>query len=132
MKMERCLKLCKGIFLALAWIIAQSLSAQTITVSGNVSDVSGEPLIGVTIQVANSSVGTVTNFNGNYTLSGVSPNAVLEVSYVGMTTQRINVNGRTNIDIVMSEDTEILSEVVVTGFGLSQRKESLTSAISVI
>jgi protocatechuate 3,4-dioxygenase beta subunit len=76
MKMERCLKLCKGIFLALAWIIAQSLSAQTITVSGNVSDVSGEPLIGVTIQVANSSVGTVTNFNGNYTLSGVSPNAV--------------------------------------------------------
>jgi hypothetical protein len=56
--MERCLKLCKGIFLALAWIIAQSLSAQTITVSGNVSDVSGEPLIGVTIQVANSSVGT--------------------------------------------------------------------------
>ena len=51
MKMERCLKLCKGIFLALAWIIAQSLSAQTITVSGNVSDVSGEPLIGVTIQV---------------------------------------------------------------------------------
>src|SRR5690554_1209448 len=132
MKMERCLKLCKGIFLALAWIIAQSLSAQTITVSGNVSDVSGEPLIGVTIQVANSSVGTVTNFNGNYTLSGVSPNAVLEVSYVGMTTQRINVNGRTNIDIVMSEDTEILSEVVVTGFGLSQRKKSFTSAISVI
>ena len=49
MKMERCLKLCKGIFLALAWIIAQSLSAQTITVSGNVSDVSGEPLFGVTI-----------------------------------------------------------------------------------
>lgn len=132
MKMKKCFKFCKGLFLVFAWIITQSLSAQTITVSGNVSDVSGEPLIGVTIQVVNTSVGTVTNFNGNYTLGGVSPNAVLEVSYVGMTSQRINVNGRTNIDIVLSEDTEILSEVVVTGFGLSQKKESLTSAISVI
>ena len=132
MKKKKCFNFCKGILSALLWILSLCISAQNLTVSGSVTDVSGEPLIGVTIQVVNTSIGTVTDIDGDFTLQNVSPDAVLEVSYVGMTTQQINVNGRSSIDVILAEDSEILSEVVVTGFGLSQRKESLTSAISVI
>ena len=132
MKKKRSFKLCKGLLFAFMWISALGVSSQNVNLRGYVTDISGEPLIGVTIQVLNTSLGTITDTEGRYTLQNVSPNAVIEVSYVGMTTQRINVSGRTVIDVVLSEDTELLSEVVVTGFGLSQRKESLTSAISVI
>ena len=132
MKKKRSFKLCKGLLFAFMWILALGVSSQNLTLRGNVSDISGEPLIGVTIQVLNTSVGTITDADGNFSLLNVSPDAIIEVSYVGMTTQRINVNGRTTIDVVLTEDTELLGEVVVTGFGLSQRKESLTSAISVI
>ncbi|MGI6074588.1 MAG: SusC/RagA family TonB-linked outer membrane protein [Fermentimonas sp.] len=116
----------------LLWIFAFSVSAQNVNVSGYVSDVSGDPLVGVTIQVVGTSVGTVTDIDGKYTLQNVATDAVLEVSYVGMTSQNVEVKGRKTIDIVLTEDSEVLSEVVVTGFGLSQKKESLTSAISVI
>ena len=132
MKKKRSFKLCKGLLFAFMWILALGVSSQNLTLRGNVSDISGEPLIGVTIQVLNTSVGTITDADGNFSLLNVSPDAIIEVSYVGMTSQRINVNGRTTIDVVLTEDTELLGEVVVTGFGLSQRKESLTSAISVV
>ena len=132
MKKKKLINLCRGLLPAFLWLLALSISAQNITVSGIVSDVSGEPLIGVTIQILNTTIGTVTDADGNYSLPNVSSDAVLEVSYVGMTTQQINVNGRSTINVTLSEDSEVLSEVVVTGFGLTQRKESLTSAISVI
>lgn len=132
MKKKKLINLCRGLLPAFLWLLALSISAQNITVSGIVSDISGEPLIGVTIQILNTTIGTVTDADGNYSLPNVSYDAVLEVSYVGMTTQQINVNGRSTINVTLSEDSEVLSEVVVTGFGLTQRKESLTSAISVI
>ncbi|HAF60776.1 MAG TPA: SusC/RagA family protein [Anaerolineaceae bacterium] len=132
MKKKNSFDLLKGLITTVLWVFSLGIFAQTVTVTGTVSDMNGEPLIGVTIQIRGTSVGTVTDYEGKYSLPNVSPNATLEFSYVGMKTQNVSVNGRTVIDVTLLEDTEMLSEVVVTGFGLSQRKESLTSAISVI
>src|SRR5690554_2974332 len=84
--------------------------AQNITVTGLVTDTQGESLIGVTIQVQGTTQGTVTDFDGKYTLTGVPSDARLEVSYVGMQGQVINVNGRSVIDITLLDDTELLKE----------------------
>lgn len=99
------------------------------TVRGSVKDTKGEPLIGVTVRVKGTTVGTITDMNGVFMLSNVPRDAMLEISYVGMKTQDIPVNGRTVIDIVMEEETEMLEEVVVIGFG-TQKKVNLTGAVS--
>ena len=132
MKKKNSFDLWKGLIAITLWVFSLGMFAQNVTVTGTVTDVTGEPLIGVTIQVEGTSVGTVTDYDGKYSLPNISPNGTLEVSYVGMKTQKVAIGGRTLINISLSEDSEMLSEVVVTGFGMSQRKESLTSAISVI
>ena len=119
----------KGILLAFMWIISLAMFAQQITVKGTVKDTKGEPLIGVTVRVEGTSTGTITDMDGFFTLSNVSADATLEFSYVGMKTQRIPVNGRTSIDVVMEEEAEMLEEVVVVGFG-TQKKVNLTGAVS--
>ena len=103
--------------------------AQNATVSGIVEDTAGIPLIGVTVQVEGESIGTVTDLDGNFTLLNVPTNATLLVTYVGMQSQTIQLNGRTNLSIILMEDTEMLDEVVVVGFG-QQRKESVVGAIA--
>ncbi|MDR0422384.1 MAG: TonB-dependent receptor [Proteiniphilum sp.] len=132
MKKKDSFNLKRSILSVFFGILCFGVAAQHINVSGIVSDTYGEPLVGVTLQVRGLPVGTVTDIDGNFTLSDISADAVLEVSYVGMTTQVVSVNGRRVVNITLQEDSELLSEVVVTGFGLAQRKESLTSAISVI
>lgn len=108
-----------------------SLYAQNITVSGTVTDnVLNEPLVGVTVVVQGTSNGTVTDIEGNYTLTNVPPNGKLVFSYVGMQTQVISVNNRTTINVTMREDTELLEEVVVTGYGGTQLRSKLTSSIA--
>ncbi len=106
-----------------------SMYAQNITVNGVVEDAAGIPLIGVTVQVEGESIGTVTDLDGNFTLLNVPTNATLLVTYVGMQSQTIQLNGRTNLSIILMEDTEMLDEVVVVGFG-QQRKESVVGAIA--
>jgi hypothetical protein len=103
---------------------------RTIDVRGKITDERNEPLIGVAVQVKGTTTGTVTDVDGNFLLQDIDPNATLVISYVGMKEQTVNLNGRTNLDIVMQEDTEVLQEIVITGFGLSQKKETLTGAIS--
>lgn len=104
--------------------------AQNITVTGFVTDTKNEPLIGVTLRVVGESEkGTITDFDGKYILPNIPPNAKIEVSYVGMESQVIDVNGRSTIDIALHEDTELLEEVVVIGYGI-QKKASVTAAIS--
>ncbi len=103
--------------------------AQNITVNGVVEDAAGIPLIGVTVQVEGESIGTVTDLDGNFTLLNVPTNATLLVTYVGMQSQTIQLNGKTNLSIILMEDTEMLDEVVVVGFG-QQRKESVVGAIA--
>jgi TonB-linked SusC/RagA family outer membrane protein len=104
--------------------------AQNITVTGFVMDAKNEPLIGVTLKVVGESEkGTITDFDGKYILPNIPPNAKIEVSYVGMENQIIDVRGRTSIDITLNEDAELLEEVVVVAYG-TQKKVSITGAVS--
>lgn len=131
MKRKKSFKL-RSFFTLLVSVLAFSLSAQNITVTGTVTDNSGETIIGATvIEQGRTGHGTVTDVDGNYSLSDISPTGSLEFSYVGMKTKVIEVNGRTKIDLVMSDDTEVLDEVVVVGFG-TQKKVNLTGAVSTL
>lgn len=121
----------KGIMFLSLWTFSMCIYAQSITVNGIVKDVNGEPLIGVTIQVRGTTLGTVTDFDGRFTLHNVPSDATLEVTYVGMQGQTIPVNGKTSLEIVMHEDTEILEEVVVVGYG-SMKRSSITGSSSSI
>lgn len=109
-------------------LLPLNAGAQEISVSGNVSDPSGDPLIGVSVTLIDSKTGAVTDINGDYTILSPS-NGKLRFSYVGYKPIEEPVNGRTKIDVVMSEDAEVLNEVVVIGYGTMDKKE-LTSAIS--
>lgn len=93
----------KGMFFLFMWSFSLSLLAQNITVRGTVTDTSGESLIGVTVQAKGTSVGTVTDIDGTFILSNVPANATLEISYVGMVSQSVAVNGRTTLNIVLQD-----------------------------
>ncbi|MDR3219927.1 MAG: TonB-dependent receptor [Dysgonamonadaceae bacterium] len=108
-------------------IIPLWLSAQNIAVTGSIKD-KNEALIGVSVSEKGTSNGISTGIDGNYTLS-VPGNATLEFSYLGYKTQSVPVNGRTRIDVVMEEDTQLLSEVVVIGYG-TQRREAITGSVA--
>ena len=130
MRKKTLFKMKKRLFiLTLIWAVSLGIFAQNITVSGVVSDVNKEPLIGVTIRVLNSTSGTISDYEGNYTISNVDPNATLEFSYVGMVPQTIALEGRTSLNVTLSEDMEILEEFVVVGYG-TQSKRRVTTAIS--
>ena len=126
---EVILNLAKGMMLLLMWTFSVCLFAQAVTVKGTVTDAKGEPLIGVSVKIQETGAGTVTDAEGDFILPNVSPNAVLEVSYVGMLSQTIALNGKTTVNIVLQEDTEALEEVVVVGYG-SMKKSDLTGALS--
>lgn len=101
-----------------------------IKIAGTVRDSMGEPLVGVSIKVKGTSVGTVTNMSGNYVIDA-STDAILVFTYVGFKTIEVPVQGRTAINIVMQRDDAAISEVVVVGFG-TQKKESLVGAQSTV
>lgn len=106
------------------------LSAQQVTVSGTVmEEATGEPAIGVTVLVKGTSSGTVTDMDGNYSLSNVPGDATLVFSYIGMMTLEEPVNGRSTINVTLSEDVQALEEVVVIGYGTA-RKIDLTGSIA--
>ena len=105
--------------------------SQTSTVSGIVSDESGTPLPGASVVVAGTSNGTQTDFDGNYTISDVPPNATLTISYIGYVKQEIAVNGQTTINATLAEDLQALDEVVVVGYGTQSRAE-VTGAITTV
>lgn len=107
---------------------AQIMSGQQIDINGTVTDSTGEPLIGVSVTVPGTAMGAATDFDGKYSLQA-DAKAKLRFSYVGYETHEEAVNGRNVIDVVMKEDSEVLSEVVVIGYGTMDKKE-LTSAIS--
>ena len=123
------LNLTKGILITILWSLSLGLFAQNKTINGKVTDNLGESLIGVTVQIPGTNIGTVTDINGNFMLTNVPENAKLEISYVGMRTQIVEVDGRTTINITLLEDTEILDEVVVVAYG-TQKARSVTGAMS--
>ena len=91
----------------------------------------GEGVIGATILVEGTGVGTVTDFDGSYSISVPNKDASLNFSYTGLKSQTIAVDGRTEINLVMSADAAILEEVVVIGYG-SQKRSNITGAVSVV
>jgi len=117
--------------LAVLLFFGLAVSAQTLKVSGTVTDPKGEPLIGVTVKALNggkTSAGAVTDIDGKYSLS-VPSSSSLEFSYIGYESATQAVNGRTTINVTMREKSDELNEVVVIGYGTMDKKE-LTSAIS--
>lgn len=102
--------------------------AQTITISGTVTDNKNEPIVGATVGIKNTTVGTVTDFDGKYTINAPQ-NATLVFRILGFTPKEENVNGRSSIKIVLEVDTKDLDEVVIVGYG-TQRKVTLTGAVA--
>lgn len=100
---------------------------QTKSVRGTVVDAKGEPIIGANVVVSGTTKGTITDYDGHFTLE-VEPGAVLEVSYIGYVTKNVPVKNQTDIRIVVQEDSQNLDEVVVVGYG-SQKKVNLTGAV---
>ena len=98
------------------------------TVNGTVKDATGEPMIGVTVS-AGGNVGAVTDLDGNFTISNVSPSAALTISYVGYKTQTVKVGSQKNLNIVLEEDNTTLEDVVVIGYGTMKRRD-LTGAVA--
>lgn len=111
----------------------ESLALQEIkfTLSGQVVDQDGEPLIGVNVVVKGTNQGTATDLDGRFVLEDIDENAVLVVSYIGYQTQEISAAGRSTITITLLSDSQLLDEVVVIGYG-TQRRRDLTGAVSSI
>ena len=103
--------------------------AQGKTVSGTVVDKTGETVIGASVVVKGTTNGTITDFDGKFTLSNVPNDGTIEISFVGYKTQTISVAGKTNLQVVLEEDTEVLDEVVVVGYGV-QKKSDVTGAMA--
>ena len=102
---------------------------QSVTVKGVVTDKTGMPIIGANVIEKGTTNGIITDFDGNYTLDVANGNAVLVFSYIGYKSQEIVVGNQKTIDVVLAEDTEMMDEVVVIGYG-TQKKGDVTSAVS--
>ncbi|MBO8440672.1 MAG: TonB-dependent receptor [bacterium] len=107
-----------------------AVSAQDVSVSGVVKDQTGEPAIGATIQVKGTTHGTITDYDGNFTLD-VPSDAVLVVSYMGFKTQEITVGSQRSFNITLVEDAELLDDVVVIGYGVV-KKDDATGSVTAI
>ena len=105
------------------------LAQNTIQVKGTVTDVSGELLIGVAVAAKGTTIGTTTDPNGKYSLSGLSGTGTLVFSFIGMKTMEIPIRGKSIINVKMEADSKGLDEVVVVAYGV-QKKATLTGAIS--
>lgn len=116
-------------FIALFSVLAIGASAQNKTVSGTVIDGTGEPVIGASVLVKGTSNGVITDIDGNFTLQNVPSNGTIQVSFVGYKTQDIPVAGKSTVNVKLVEDTEMLDEVVVVGYGV-QKKSDVTGALA--
>jgi len=104
--------------------------AQNVTINGNVKDATGEPVIGASIVEKGTVNGTITDFDGNFTLS-MPRDGVLSVSYIGYKTQEVTYQNQSNLIIILQEDSEMLDEVVVIGYG-TVKKDDATGSVTAI
>lgn len=111
-------------------LLPMCMFAQQITVHGVVKDQTGETVIGASVMEKGTTNGTITGIDGDFSLN-MSPNGTLVVSFVGYKTQEVQVKGQKQLQVVLSEDAEMLDEVVVIGYG-TMKKSDLTGAVSSI
>jgi len=131
--------ICKAVCLLLALVLQWNfntygftnghISVKDISISGTVTDIKGEPLPGVSIQLKGEKKGTTSNDKGEYILGNVPENAVLVFSFLGFKTREVPVNRRKKIDVVLQDDTRALDEVVVVGYGVV-KKSHLTGSVT--
>ena len=117
------------LMLTISLLLLSTLAFAQKTVTGTVVDATGEPIIGASVIVKGTTNGTVTDFDGNFTVQNVPENGSVVVSYVGFRTQTIAVAGKSKIDLTLEEDKQLLDEVVVVGYGV-QRKSDVTGALT--
>ncbi|MFI1743291.1 SusC/RagA family TonB-linked outer membrane protein [Thalassobellus sediminis] len=121
----------KYYFFLLGMLLCLPIYAQNASdINGTVSDESGMPLPGVSVIIKNTTTGTATDFDGNYTLKA-SSDAILVFSYLGYTSQEVSVNGKSTINITLVEEAGLLDEVVVVGYG-SVKRTDLTGSVTSI
>lgn len=101
---------------------------QAATVKGQVVDANGEPIIGANVMVKGTTNGVITDIDGNFVLNNVSKD-ILQISFIGYKTQEIQLKGKNSIKVVLQEDSEILDEVVVVGYGV-QKKQTLSGSVT--
>lgn len=120
----------EGIHIILTTEAIKDLHAQqqAKTVTGTVTDVSGEPIIGANIRIKGTTTGTITDIDGNFSIEA-EPQSVIEVSYIGYLTQETVINNQKSIRFLLKEDTKTLDEVVVIGYGV-QKKADLTGSVA--
>ncbi len=116
-------------FVALLSVLAVGAFAQSKTVSGTVLDKTGESVIGASVVVKGTTNGTITDFDGKFTLTNVPESGTIEISFVGYKTVNVAVKGQSTIKVILEEDTETLEEVVVVGYGV-QKKSDVTGALT--
>ncbi len=117
--------------LLIALLCLMTATAQTLaqSITGTVNDQFGEPILGASVLVKGTTNGCVTDLDGNFSLSGVQNGQTLSISFIGYVTQEVTVDGRAHYEVTLNENSELLEDVVVVGYGV-QKKSNLTGAIS--
>ena len=114
----------------LSALLLLGMAAEARVVTGVVKDQTGETIISATIMVQGTTIGTVTDFDGNYSIEVPDGATTLVFSYVGMKTQELAITGDV-MNVVLSDEAEALEEVVVTGYGTTKKRDVVTSVASV-
>jgi TonB-linked SusC/RagA family outer membrane protein len=111
--------------------IFSTAQAQQITISGTVTSTTGEPLIGVSVLLKGTSIGAQTDVKGSYSLKAVNTKGTLVFTYIGFNTREENIDGRNKINVQLTDNSKSLNEVVVLGYGTSNKKDVTGSVVSV-
>ena len=122
-----------GLILFICWVLLNTtnLFAQQGTVKGVIKDASGETVIGASVVLKGTTVGTITDIDGNYTLSHVYSGAVIVFSFIGYETQEILYTGKNEINVTLTEANQNLNEVVVIGYGVVKKSDATGSVIAI-
>lgn len=110
-------------------MVCLGASAQNLRITGTVTDQSGQPVLAATVAVVGTTTATITDYNGMYEVQAPA-DAKLEISFVGLATQVVEVAGRTQIDVVLQEDAQVFEELVIVGYGSGVEAKSLVGSVS--
>lgn len=110
---------------------SQSSASPSKKITGLVYDEMGEPVIGASVSIKNKTIGSITNFNGQFELSGVSLNDILQISFIGMENKQMTINSFSPVKITLSQSSYVLDEVVAVGYG-SMKKSDLTGSVATV